>query len=93
MASRKRKRLLDIDDPQLAEVVWATTRFQTDPTMEDSEREYTAYEPAPPKDSGIRFATYAPTKIPEGMTPMEFHDPHGTHEETEEPVVTKTKVN
>lgn len=93
MASRKRKRVLDIDDLQLAEVVWETTRFQTDPTTDGSEHEYTAYEPAPPKDRGIRFATYAPTDIPEGTTPVEFHNPHAEHEDDiQDLVVSKTKV-
>ena len=92
MPPRKRQRVLDLDHPRLSQSTWATTQFETD-SVDGTEHEYTAYDHVPHQDSGIRFATNAPTVVPDRTTPMVLDHEYTEDEQIAVSAASKTKVS
>ncbi|KAF9490841.1 hypothetical protein BDN71DRAFT_1521366 [Pleurotus eryngii] len=91
MPPRKRQQVLDLNHPRLSQSTWATTQSETD-SIDGTEHEYTAYDHVPHQDSGIRFATNAPTVVPDRTTPMVLDQEYMEDEQIAVSAASKTKV-
>ncbi|KAF9489079.1 hypothetical protein BDN71DRAFT_1512482 [Pleurotus eryngii] len=92
MPPRKQQQVLDLDHPRLSQSTWATTQFETD-SVDGTKHEYAAYDHVPHQDSGIRFATNAPTVVPDRTTPMVLDQEYTEDEQIAVSAVSKTKCD